>query len=132
MSHQEYSGDGWNIALPSDWMVEIEEDAVLLYKPEGFGEISITSIRHEETVSQSFLHHIAEEHIEAGAETYDVEFGDFKGFELTYEDETELVMEWYLAHNNIALFISYCCDTEDEGLEDEYIDDALASLVYKD
>lgn len=127
---QEYKSGGWSVAVPPEWEIVTEDDAVTFFNPKGFGEFSITAVRQSEKITRNFLEHLAEDHLEEGAEAFDLEAGDFNGFELSYEDEGELVSEWYLACADLALFATYACEVDDEGLEEEYIDDMLASLEF--
>lgn len=124
----EYHAADWSIDLPPSWEVEQDEESTLIYDEDGIGALNITGFVADEDVSEEALREFAAEHLEAGARTEPVEFGEFTGFTLHYREEDEFWREWYLRAGPLALFVTYNCDLEDQGVEDEAIEGILNTL----
>ena len=118
----------WQVNLPDDWVAEQETESALLYHPDGPGTLQISAIPQKDTVTAADLRAIATEHLDAGAQTDDVEFGTFSGFSLSYGVEGEFWREWYLRCGTTLLFATYNCDIDDEGKEDDIVELILGTL----
>lgn len=118
----------WQINLPDDWLIETEDDCQSIYHPDGAGMLEISVALQPEPLTQEDLKAIASEHLETGATAEDTLIGDFAGFELTYDEDDVFWREWYLAHGNLLLFITYNCDSGEEEKEEGTLDVILATL----
>ena len=54
--------------------------------------------------------------------------GAFRGVVTDYTDGEDALREWYLACGPLLLFITYCCDCENRGLDEAAVDEILATL----
>ncbi|MFZ5620277.1 MAG: hypothetical protein ACOY5W_04570 [Pseudomonadota bacterium] len=120
----------WTINLPDEWEEEEDEDeeGISLFHPDGSGTLRISAIERDEEVDDEFLDYMAAEHLEAGAEPEEVEYGDFDGLELSYGDDDHYWREWYLRAGTVMLYVTYHCPLADEGLEDDTVDAVLETL----
>lgn len=123
-----FQSENWSINLPDDWEEEHDDEGVTLFNPFGKGALEISAVERDEPVDDGFLEYMAAEHLEAGAEPEEVEFGDFEGLELSYADAANYWREWYLRADNLMLYITYHCPLVDEGGEDDEVDAILETL----
>ncbi len=124
-----YETDLYTINLPDHWDEEHDEEGVTLFDPHGCGALEISVTEQEDVVDDGFLEYMAEEHLEAGAEPNEVEFGDFEGLEFSYSDEGKYWREWYLRADNLLLYVTYNCPLADEGAEDDDVEAILETLA---
>jgi len=139
-SWDEINIDGWFKALiPPNWEVDDEED-VIIFNPDGFGELNISFL--EKTANRT-KRAIAGEIIAGWAEEL--------GQQLEYEssiikrnknvlimtgefisDDTEGEIEYWrifaIIGNKIALDINYNCDIEDRDREESIIEGIIDSI----
>jgi hypothetical protein len=139
-SWDEINIDGWFKALiPPTWEVDDEEE-VVIFDPDGFGELNISFL---EKVNGRGKREIASEIIAGWAEEF--------GKELDYEavivkrskdililsaefisDEPEGEIEFWrifaVIGNKIALDVNYSCDIEDRSREEEIIEGIVDSI----
>ena len=118
----------WSLDIPDDWIAEHYPECVSLSHPDGIGELQISASRQGRPVSISELRQFASEHINAGAETQAIRLGDFEGFTFGYGVEDEYWCEWYLKSGSLLLFVTYSCETQDEGKEDDVVEAILETL----
>jgi hypothetical protein len=123
-----YRHKHWSIELPDTWVGERDEECDTLYDPQGYGSVEISTLMRERSADEDFLEHLAADHLAAGAKTYDVQFGPFEGFTLSYGSDEAFCQEWYLRAGRLVLFVSYACAPEHEGLEEEVVEAVLGSL----
>jgi hypothetical protein len=139
-SWDEINIDGWFKALiPPTWEVD-DEDEVVIFDPDGFGELNISFL---EKVNGRGKREIAREIIAGWAEEF--------GHEIDYDtviikrsrdilitsaefitDEPEGEMEYWrifaVIGNKIALDVNYSCDIEDRAREEEIIEGIVDSI----
>lgn len=123
----------WLVELPDEWQAEQEEDAVVISDEDGVGELVITTLQKSAgEVSAEELQEYAAESAQAGGGAVDVTVSDAVGLFCSYNDAEagEHVREWYLRFEELFLFITYCCDSENAGLDDSAIDEILATLCF--
>lgn len=125
---KKYTSGHWQLDLPDNWESEAVDDAVSFYDPESNGTLLFSTVEEEETITDEYLAEMIEEHIEAGADFYEVEFGPFSGVTCCYVDEQEYWCEWYLTSGSILLLVTYNCPLAEEGAEDDVIEIILESL----
>lgn len=124
-----YETETWSINLPDDWDEEHDDEGVTLFNPDGVGVLEISAVERDEVVDDGFLEDMASEHLEAGAEPSEVEFGDFEGLEFSYGDDDKYWREWYLRADSLMLYITYHCPLADEGREDDEVEAILETLA---
>jgi hypothetical protein len=129
---RELETDWWFLSLPEDWLVDQDDDSIVITDPDEVGVITLTSLITE-----------SERDIEAGLgelmETLGVEknqleatvLGDFDGYYQEFQDGDDWVREWYLGSEHCLLLVSYDCDPENKMMDRELIDDILDTLSLK-
>jgi hypothetical protein len=123
-----YKHKHWSIDLPATWRGERDGDLDVFNDPQGYGAIEVSTLMQERPADDDFLDYLAGDHLAAGARTYDVSFGPFTGFTLSYGSDDGFCQEWYLRAGRLVLFVSYACAPEHEGLEEDVVEQILSSL----
>ena len=126
---KKYTSEYWQLDLPDNWVTETEEEVTVLYDPDGPGTLEISAYENEDIISIDDLGEIAAENIEDEVEAEEISVGDFEGFSFCYSDEDEFLCEWYLSSGKIMLFITYICELDYEGEEDDVVDAILETLT---
>ncbi len=123
----------WTANCPQDWVMETDEDSVLLYDPDnGVGTLEISCFCKEDgTTTQEELLDLAADTIASGARRMDVSLGGMDGLLFFYTEEGMAWKEWYLAAGNCIFFITYDCPEELEGAEDDELVEIIGSLKIK-
>jgi hypothetical protein len=122
----------WSIAIAPEWWTEREEDAVIIGDRDEVGSILITTLRRDEGEFEAAeLQQIAKDNAEKECDWTPAEAGDFRGIYTSYAEEGSAVREWYLAAGPVLLFITYCCDLDNAGMDDAAVDDILDTLQLK-
>ncbi|MBC8209981.1 MAG: hypothetical protein H8E21_02860 [Gammaproteobacteria bacterium] len=125
-----YRGNYFSASLPNNWDAEYDTDDGLdvLYNPDGFGEIQISAVIHEEQLTPNDLMHIAEEDLHAGAILQELDLKELNGFWFDYVVDEEYWCEWYLCSGQLMLFATYSCPLKDEGKEFSEVDLIIRTL----
>ncbi len=126
---KKYQSQYWQITLPDEWQVEDENNVLILFHPDGVGELQISAIKYDTSPDGDVLLELAAEHIDAGAEPEEITLGEFDGIMLDYELDGEYGCEWYLLSGPLLLFVTYICDSADEEQEHDVIELILESLT---
>jgi len=121
--------DFWQLTVPESWSIESENDLTSLYDPEGKGTLVISSVVEDEAISDDYIEDLVSEHLDAGAELHHEIFGPFTGVGCCFEADGDYWCEWYLCLENMMLFVTYNCDLESEGEEDDLVESILDSLM---
>lgn len=127
-----YAGNSWALRLASGWTGRSEEDAEVLYHPEGAGALRVSAARKDDPVTDEDLQGFAAQHPEEGAGVETVECGEFRGYRYEIEGESVLVRQWFLRAGTLALFLTYNCSLEHAGEEDEALETMLETLSLVD
>ena len=119
----------WSIAIAPEWWTEREDDAVIIGDRDEVGSILISTLCKEDgDFQRAELEEIAEENAEYACRWKPVEIGDFSGLLSSYTEQDSAVREWYLSAGPVLLFITYCCDQENAGMDDAAVDEILDTL----
>ncbi len=119
--------DWWLLDLPDEWQAEQDEETIVITDEDGVGSLEITRLEHPSAAAAN-LHAIAEQWVPEDVHGIDVRVGDFDGLYLEYMDEGDAVREWLLRAGDLILLVSYACDEEDAGMDDEVVDEILETL----
>jgi len=122
--------DFWQLTIPESWDVETEDEMTSMYDPDGAGTLVVSSVVEDESISDEYIEDLVTEHLDAGAELHHEIFGPFTGVGCCFETDENYWCEWYLCLDNMLLFITYNCDLEYEGEEDDLIESILDSLSF--
>lgn len=119
----------WHLDLPEDWEVEDDGESLMVSDPDGVGSIEISTLKCEgEVVGEDDLAAFAEDLLVAKLPHKNVSVGPFKGWLFAYKDEDYWCREWYLASGDLFLYVTYECDLEHKGMDDEVVDDILGGF----
>lgn len=120
----------WTATCPEGWVMETDEDSVLLYDPDnGVGTLEVSCFCKDDAVTtEEELLDLAADTLAAGARRMDVNLGDMHGLMLSYIDDGLAWREWYLAAGNCVFFVTYDCPEDEEGVEDEELAAIIGSL----
>ena len=128
---KEFHTDLWTAQLPDEWVGEEDEDGVLLYNPDGPGELQITVTEKEDgLVDEEDLEYFAKDLVEDGIASRIVRVGEFQGLLFEYEEEDVAWREWYLAYDELFFYVTYNCDLVDRHAEDHIVQDILKSVSF--
>ncbi len=127
-----YAGNSWAVRLAPGWTGRSEDDAEVLYHPEGAGALRVSAARKDDPVTDEDLQGFAVQHPEEGATTESVECGEFRGFRYEIEGDSVLLRQWFLRAGNLALFLTYNCSLEHAGEDDEALETILETLSLVD
>ncbi len=123
----------WSIAIAPEWWTEREEDGVIIGDCDEVGSILISTLcKDQGEFSPPEVEQIARDNAEAGGDWTHVSGGCFSGLVTSYSEEGSAVREWYLAAGSVLLFITYCCEQENAGMDDAAVDEILDTLQLAD
>ncbi len=129
---RELETDWWFLSLPEDWLVDQDDDSIVITDPDEVGVITLTSLITD-----------GERDIEAGIRSLMASLevdqklveptmlGDFDGFYQEFVDGDDWVREWYLGSEHCLLLVSYDCDPENRMMDREVVDQILDTLSLK-
>lgn len=122
--------DWWLLDLPEEWEAEQDEETIVISDPDGVGTLEITLLESHADNNVG-LRALAAEWLPSDVQGKEVRVGDFSGLYFQYSDEGDAVREWLLQAEKLNLIVSYACDSDDAGMDDEVIDEILETLTYK-
>ena len=122
--------DWWLLDLPEEWSAEQDEETIVIGDEDGIGSIEITRLEHPAAATVD-LHTIAVQWVPEDVTGIDLRVGDFAGLYFEYMDEGDAIREWLLRAGDLILIVSYVCDEEDAGMDDETVDEILETLTHK-
>lgn len=123
-----YAGNSWVLELAPGWTGRSEDDAEVLYHPEGAGALRISAARKEHPVTDADLQGFAAQHPQESARAAAAQCGEFSGYRYGIEGESILVRQWFLRAGTRALFLTYNCSLEHAGQDDAALDAMLDTL----
>jgi len=127
----EFGRETWSLAVPEGWRAWHDPECATLVGPGDIGSLQISAAFKESEVLEADLRDFASKHLDAGARPSATHAGDFVGFEIAFSDGDKFWRQWYLRNGRQMLFVTYNCDLDSRGTEEEPIREALASLVAK-
>lgn len=127
-----FTNSTYSLTLPDDWTIEQETDYVTFYKPDGVGDLLISSFHYEHDITENDILEFASEHLDNDEHSTISDYGDFSGLSFCYDTGGEYICEWYLHSDQVMLFITYSCPLEDEDKsEEDIVESILNSLKRK-
>lgn len=128
---KEFRTDLWTAQIPDEWEGEEDEEGVLLYHPDGVGELQVTvSEKEDGLVDEEDLEYFAAELLDDGMPNRIVRIGELQGLFFEYEDEDLYWREWYLAFDELFFYVTYNCDLVDKHAEDHAVQDILKTISF--
>ena len=118
----------WSAELPAGWESQRDDACVTIYHPDGVGALQISAAFKDAAVTDADLRDFAREHLDAGAKAREVAAGDFSGFTIAFGAADRFWRHWYLRSFDQTLFVTYNCEADDQGVEDEQLSQMIASL----
>lgn len=120
----------WTLAIPPEWWADSEEDSILVGDRDDVGCIEISTLHKEQgEFDGNTVREIAQSESEQPLEWRTATLGEFSGVVSSYVQEETAVREWYVANGALLLFITYCCDEENRGMDDAAVDELLDTLM---
>lgn len=127
----EFNTDLWKTLLPEGWEGEEDDEGVVLFDPDGPGELVISVSEMEDgLVDEEDLEYFAAELIEEDIPYSRVRLGEFQGLYFEYEDDGEYLREWFLAYDELFFYVTYSCDIGDRHQEDKAVQDILKAISF--
>ena len=117
----------WSMDLPEEWQAEQDEETIVIGDDDGVGMIEITALERSDAVAAD-LNALALQVFPEEMKAQPAQVGDFAGLYVQYLDEGDAVREWLLQKDGQMLLVSYSCDAENSGLDDEIVDEILGTL----
>lgn len=128
---RELETDWWYLSLPEDWLVDQDDDSIVITDPDEVGVITLTSMINDSRDRDRALQElIAALDVDAKA-LAPATLGDFDGYSSEFQDGDDWVREWYLACDSCLLLVSYDCDPDNRHMDREIIDQILDTLCLK-
>jgi hypothetical protein len=125
--------DNWCLLLPPEWQAEQEDDVVVIVDNDGVGELSLTTLcKHDGTVAEDELLAMAREESPEISSWQAITLGAFSGVTGSFLEDNAYIREWYVAADNILIYITYLCDDDNATMDDAAIDELLGTLVLGD
>ncbi|WP_145062908.1 hypothetical protein [Engelhardtia mirabilis] len=118
----------WWLSIPPGWSEVSDPDCATIVSEGELGTLQISAAFAPGDVTDADLRDFAQEHIDAGAPTADVVAGDFRGFEIAYDDGEAYWRQWYLRAGSQILFVTYGCPLDAVGVDDAALESALGTL----
>ena len=123
-----FGRETWSLGIADGWHGRHDPDCATIVAVPEVGALQISAFFNDSAVTDADLREFAAEHLEAGAISRKVTLGDFVGFTIAFGTKDEFWREWYLRNGGQMLFVTYNCDADQRGIEDEAVDEMLATL----
>ncbi|HUH36486.1 MAG TPA: hypothetical protein VL027_00925 [Spongiibacteraceae bacterium] len=119
--------DWWVVDIPPEWIVEQEDDSVLIGDADGVGVIEISTLLAEsaDTGGPDTEALFSQLSPVPGRAT---QLAGLPGLYATFEDDDQHVRQWCVGNSKLVLVVSYCCDPDDAGMDDSAVDAILDTL----
>lgn len=119
----------WSLDLPEEWQAEQDDETIVIGDDDGVGMLEITALERRESggAGEQDVFALAQQ-LFGAQPTQSATVGDFTGLYVQYVDEGDAVREWVLRNGEQIVLISYSCDVENAGLDDEIVDEILSTL----
>lgn len=119
----------WTIAVPSEWWADQEEETILIGDRDDVGCIEITTLcKDKGNFYEAEVRGIADSDREVNVAWEPVGLNGFEGLHGVYQEEESSIREWYLSTGGLLLFVSYCCENENQGMDDAAVNEILDTL----
>jgi hypothetical protein len=124
----EYKSTFWTVKYPSDWIVDVHQEAVSFYEKYGVGALQISAYSKNTEITIEDLYELISDEIPQSANLNDVKAGDFTGLATEFEYKNHFWRHWILSKRNVLLYVTYNCEFEESGVEIESIQQIINSL----
>jgi len=118
----------WWLTIPDGWNEVPDPDCATIVSAGELGALQLSSEIAAGDLTHEDLLELAREHLDAGAPRADVTAGDFRGFEIAFDDGEAYWRQWYLRAGSQMLFATYNCSLANIGVDDAAVEAALGSL----
>lgn len=118
------------MVLPPEWWADAEADSILIGDRDEVGCIEISTLRKSAGVFDSQeLFQVAHSESGSTAQWQDASLGEFRGLTRQFREEDAALREWYVALDQMMLYITYSCALENAGMDDAAVDELLDTLL---
>lgn len=119
----------WSMALPPEWWADSDEESILIGDRDEVGTIEISTLHKSEgAFEREDVLAIAREESGQQIDWAGVRLGDFSGVTADSEEDEAALREWFVASGSLLLYITYCCDLENRGMDDAAVNELLDTL----
>jgi len=122
----------WCLELPQEWQAEMADDCVSISDCDEISFLDISAIKKQgASVAEEDLLDLSDDLLQQKIPYQSVTVASLRGISFVYDDRDEGVAwrEWYLAQDDLLLYITYNTDLENKGLDDAVVDEILATLL---
>ena len=124
-----YTTENWKLELAENWEGELDEDIHLLYHPDGVGCIQISGyLKEDNKITRNEIIELTDLDKEEQAYLKEYETGNFHGVQFVYSEGDIFWRKYWLANDNLLLFITYNCELNDKEIEVKVIKEMLKTL----
>jgi hypothetical protein len=125
--------DHWCLVLPAEWWAEHDDDVVRIVDNDEVGELEITTLcKQTGEVEPDELLAMAEAESPEVKDWAPISLGGFSGVNGRFVEDDASIREFYMAADNVLLYITYICDQEDAGMDDAPVEELLGTLILGD
>jgi hypothetical protein len=122
----------WIIELPDEWDAEQEDETIIISDEDGVSEIAITTlVKASGEVDDAELQNYCSDVVKDYGPGQAIQLEELQGYYFAYQDQGDVVREWYLRHETMLLLITYSCEAENAGMDDVAVDQILSTLFIK-
>lgn len=122
----------WIIDLPPEWEAEQDGETIIISDETGVGEIAITTMEKQDgAVEDADLREFTLELEADFGQGKPISVAECKGYYFAYSEEGDAIREWSLRCDNLLIFITYCCEQANAGMDDGSVDEILDTLFIK-
>jgi len=118
-----YQRELWSLDMPKGWTYEETGLSVAFYNPGGIGTLNVSVYRKDELVTDSDLRELAD-----CVRLSPVGACDASGFTCNVIQGNRFWIKWWLRSGNVMVFVTYNCDIQDQGTEENEIDHLISSI----
>ncbi len=118
----------WALPVSDEWLVETEEDTVIITDRDEVGSLELTVLELDNTEPvHDDLRELASQLVPGDVEGEAVVCGQWKGLRYEYTD-SDYCRDWLLLCEGKILLVSYTCALEHRALDDAAVDQMLGEL----
>jgi hypothetical protein len=123
----------WAIEIPDEWNAQYSEDCVTVSDCDGIGSIDISALKKQQgIINDEDLREFADDLLVKQLIPQLVEHNGLSGFYFEYLEDGLAWREWYLAVNELFIYITYNSESENKNFDVAVVDQILETLTLID
>ena len=113
-----YSSQWWSVELPNGWSYREENECTSFYANGANGVLQISAVRKPDScVGMADVREFSEQANHRNSEMHEVHSKNYFGLSCKYEKGDRYWAEWWLAHGQILVYITYNADVGKQDSE---------------